>query len=118
MNSFREKIRPHIETELNQAVLLEAENDLATAFRHLERAHILGQKDTYWHVKIHQEMLAFATRHKDAREMAGQLLRIVGAASKTPLGFYPTGNTGGANVSPIQPMPIPANLQAILDSVE
>ncbi len=117
MNSFKEKIRPHIEIELKEATTLEAAGQLEQAFRHLERAHVLGQKDTYWHVKIHQEMLAFATRHKDTREMAGQLLRIVGAASKTPLGIYPTGNTGGANVSPIQPMPIAQDLQTILDLI-
>ncbi len=118
MNTFREKIRSYIETELEQAKTSEASGQLKKAFTHLERAHVLGQKNTHWHVKIHQEMLGFATRHKDAREMAGQLLRIAGAATKTPLGIYPTGNTGGANVSPIKPMPIPTDLQAILDQLE
>ncbi len=118
MNTFREKIRPYIETELEQAKSLEAAGQLELAFMHLECAHVLGQKDTHWHVRVHQTMLAFATRHKDAKEIAGQLLRIAGAATKTPLRIYPTGNTGGANVSPIQPMPIAADLQLILDNVE
>ncbi len=31
----------------------------------------------------------------------------VGAAAKTAFGRVPRGNTGGANVSPFAPMPIP-----------
>jgi hypothetical protein len=31
------------------------------------------------------------------------------------IGRVPTGNTGGANVSPEQPMPIPADLQRLLN---
>jgi Protein of unknown function (DUF3703) len=118
MNTFRERIRSYIEHELEQAKILEAAGQLEQAFSHLERAHVLGQQDTHWHVTVHQTMLAFATRHKDAKEMAGQLLRIAGAVTKTPLGIVPTGNTGGANVSPIKPMPIAADLQAILDKVQ
>jgi hypothetical protein len=38
------------------------------------------------------------------------LLRIVGAATKTPFGWVPSENTGGANVSPIKPLPIPSDL--------
>ncbi|MEO5858915.1 MAG: DUF3703 domain-containing protein, partial [Pyrinomonadaceae bacterium] len=53
-------------------------------------------------------------RTGDKREIAGQALRIAGAATKTPLGIYPAGNTGGANVSPIRPMPIADDLQEIL----
>jgi hypothetical protein len=116
--SFTKNIRPYIESELQKAKQLEAAGQPEQAFAHLERAHILGQKDTYWHILVHQEMLAFAARHKDGKEMAGQLLRLVGAATKTPLGIVPTGNTGGTNVSPIKPMPIPPDLQAILNQVK
>jgi hypothetical protein len=35
-----------------------------------------------------------------------------------PLGIYPTGNTGGANIGPIQPLPIPKDLQAIIDAAK
>jgi hypothetical protein len=116
--SFREDIRPYIKSELEQAKQLEAAGQPEQAFHHLERAHVLGQKDTHWHVWVHQEMLTFAIRHKDTKEMAGQLLRIVGAASKTPLGIVPTGNTGGANVSPIKPMPVASDLQEIFEQVK
>jgi hypothetical protein len=63
-------------------------------------------------------MLAWALRNRDASEFFGQLIRIVGAATKTALGLVPTGNTGGAGVSALRPMPVPADLKAILDAAE
>lgn len=55
-------------------------------------------------------MLHWAIKNKDFREARGQLLRIVGAATKTVFGLVPEGNTGGSNVSPFTPMPIPQAL--------
>lgn len=86
----------------------------ADQFRHLERAHILSQYSTRDHVRVHWEMLRWARRERDWREALGQILRIVGAATKTAIGLIPTGNTGGANVSPIKPMPVPDDLAAII----
>jgi hypothetical protein len=53
-------------------------------------------------------------KQKDVREALGQMLRIVGAATMTAFGLVPHGNTGGANVSPIKPMSIPDDLEAII----
>ena len=85
------------------------------AFRHLERAHVLGQADTYEHTRVHWRMLKIGWQRRDIREIFGQIIRIVGAATKTPFGIYPTGNTGGANVYFFKPLPVPADLQSILD---
>lgn len=104
----------HIEEEIAKAAELSNVGDEATAFRHLERAHVLGQTSTYHHTRVHWLMLKHGIRTGDKREIAGQALRIAGAATKTPLGIYPAGNTGGANVSPIRPMPIADDLQEIL----
>jgi hypothetical protein len=60
-------------------------------------------------------MLKLGWKRRDIREVFGQVIRIIGAATKTPLGIYPTGNTGGANVYFFKSMPIPDDLQAILD---
>ena len=49
------------------------------------------------------------------REIVGQLVRLVVAAPGTWTGRYPVGNTGGANVSALKPMPIPDDLQAVLN---
>ena len=104
----------HIDNEIAAADRYWAEGDEASAFRHLERAHVLGQASTYQHTRVHWLMLKYGFRMRDKREVAGQFLRIAGAATKTPLGIYPKGNTGGANVSPIKPMPVPDDLAEIL----
>jgi hypothetical protein len=44
-------------------------------------------------------MLRIGLKKKDYSEVFGQLFRIVGASTKTPLGIYPKGNTSGANIS-------------------
>ena len=106
----------HIEEEIARSAELSNAGDDAQAFRHLERAHVLGQTSTYHHTRVHWLMMKHGIRTGDKREIAGQALRIVGAATKTPLGTYPEGNTGGANVSPIRPMPIPDDLREILDT--
>ena len=39
-------------------------------------------------------------------------------AEASALGWVPHGNTGGANVSPTRPMPIPADLRQQIDSFQ
>jgi hypothetical protein len=104
----------HIEAEIVRAAELNETGETEAAFRHLARAHILGQASTYHHTRVHWLMLKHGVRSRDAREAVGQVLRIAGAATKTPLGIYPKGNTGGSNVSPIKPMPVPEDLEEIL----
>jgi Protein of unknown function (DUF3703) len=107
--SFRRSIEPVFRRELAASV---AATDACEEFRHLERAHVLGQSSTLLHVLAHVQMAKWAVRHERPRELFGQLLRVVGAATKTVFGWVPTGNTGGANVSPFKPLPIPADLAA------
>jgi pimeloyl-ACP methyl ester carboxylesterase len=113
---FARLIRPHVETELKTAALFETAGDPAMAFRHLERAHVLGQGSTVEHVRVHAHMLAWGLRHGDGREVLGQMVRIAGAVTKTVLGAVPRGNTGGARVSPLRPMTIPTDLAATLSN--
>ena len=89
--------------------------DFNAAFHHLERAHILGQRSTRLHVRSHVGMLGIAWQRRDLPEITGQLTRIVAAALFSRL-WVPVGNTGGANVSATRPMPVPPDLQAILDA--
>lgn len=113
MSSFGYNISPAVQRELEAASL---SSDAREQFAHLERAHVLGQASTYWHVVTHVRMAQWAIRNRSARELLGQLLRIVGAATKTAIGWIPSGNTGGANVSPFKPLPIPADLAAEIES--
>lgn len=114
MTSFARHIAPDVDAELHAAALVESA-DAAQAFRHLERAHVLGQFATSHHVRVHARMLAWGWRQRDPCECAGQLLRIVGALTKTAFGWVPAGNTGGAGISPFKPLPVPADLAALIE---
>lgn len=106
------RIGRHVQAELDAAALSDATP--AASFRQLERAHVLSQTSTREHVRVHWHMLRWGLRQRDAKEVAGQVLRIAGAATKTAVGLVPIGNTGGANVSPLKPMPVPADLAELL----
>jgi len=47
----------------------------------------------------------------------GQVVRLVGAFTKTAIGLVPIGNTGGANISPFKSLPVSKANQAILDEI-
>ncbi|MGB3807887.1 MAG: DUF3703 domain-containing protein [Erythrobacter sp.] len=107
MNSLSDHVRAELAKASHAATPL-------ASFRHLERAHILSQYSTSDHVRVHLAMLRWARARADWREMAGQVVRIIGAATKTAIGLVPTGNTGGADVSAIRRMPVPEDLAAII----
>lgn len=108
------RMRPHVEVELAVAREAETGGDYGTAFRHLERAHVLGQNSTVQHVRVHIRMLLWGMRRHDGKEVIGQLVRVVGAAAKTWLGLVPSGNTGGANISALKSLPIPDDLAGLM----
>lgn len=98
--------------EMAKAKNLLSQGDDATAFHHLERAHILGQRHTWRHVVTHAWMLRIAWRRQDLREVLGQMARIPAALAFSAI-WVPLGNTGGANVGAFRPMPLPEDLQKI-----
>lgn len=106
MGRFAKNIAPYVLAELGKAESASENGDHGTAFRHLENAHVLGQESTYWHIRVHWLMLLWGIRRKDAAEVFGQIVRILGAAALTSIKGVPIGNTGGSNVSPVKPMPI------------
>jgi hypothetical protein len=79
---------------------------------------VLGQASTFHHVRVHVLMLCWAMKHRIWREARGQVLRIFGAATKTALGWVPTGNTGGADISPFKPLPVPPDLARVIASAQ
>lgn len=111
MNS---KLKQAFRSEMTTARAAYRAGELEAAFHHLERAHILGQRYVWPHTESHWWMLKVGLRRADAREIVGQLLRILASLLFSRI-WVPAGNTGGADVSPLKPMPIPADLQALLD---
>lgn len=116
MKSYIERIKPHWDLEVSAAARAEASGDPNLAFRHLERAHILGQHSTWLHTRTHILMMRWGLCRASSREVAGQIFRIFGAVTKTAFGLIPAGNTGGANVSPFRKMPVPPDLKLIMDA--
>ena len=100
------------DAELAQARRWLAGGDLALAFSHLERAHILGQRETLRHARVHGLMLRIGWLRGDLREVLGQSLRVLAAFLVSRI-WVPSGNTGGSNVSALRPMPLPGDLAAI-----
>lgn len=111
---FSQRIRPHVDTELLMARTCMASRDFAGTFRHLERAHVLGQRATREHLRVHWHMLRWAMSQGRMLEVAGQAYRLVGAALLTAIGLVPEGNTGGGNVSAFRRMPVPDELAQII----
>jgi len=110
-------LRHAYRSELQGARTAWAEGRFETAFDHLERAHVLSQRHTAQHVYVHGLMLRLGISTRAWREVLGQATRILAAALFSRV-WVPIGNTGRANVSALQPMPIPADLQAVLNASE
>ncbi len=101
------------EAYANEITLALATRDYETAFLHLERAHILAQRNTVKHMYVHWLMLWTGLRHADYREVLGQAPRILAALLFSRI-WIPEGNTGRARVNALQPMPVPEDLRQLL----
>jgi hypothetical protein len=112
------KLTPFFNQELDAAVQLLKQNQLQQSWRCLERAHIIGQPYPYEHSLVHWKMLLFGIKIKNFKEVLGQIPRLLVGGIKSFVGQIPVGNTGGANVPPLQPMEIPEDLKAIIERAE
>jgi hypothetical protein len=103
------------EKEITAARALMREKENEEAFVHLERAHVLGQQNAVPHVLSHWLMLRVAVQRREPAAIFGQAARIVLGAVGSVLGFVPTGNTGGTNISMFKRLPIDADLLKIME---
>jgi len=101
--------------ELTKAATAEQLGDTDTAYKHLGRAHIIGQRKIDLHIRAHASMLRMAISIGDVREVFGQLMRLLLVVPGHIINRLPIGNTGLANVSAFKPMTAPADLQELLD---
>lgn len=109
-----ESVKAFYRKELQSFTVEFKKGNLQVAWHHLERAHILGQPWPREHSYVHWIMLKFGISIKDTREIFGQIPRLLIGGVKSFVGNIPVGNTGGANVPPLQPMEIPNDLAEIL----
>jgi hypothetical protein len=110
---MKPKLREALRRELAASRELELRDSLDAAFAHLERAHILSQRYAFAHAAVHVRMLRLGWKRRSAREVLGQATRTVAALLFSRI-WVPVGNTGGANVSALRPMPLPDDLRLLL----
>ena len=110
---MRQKLKNAYCLEMDEAIRFYKLNELDSAFHHLERAHILAQNYTIPHTKSHWWMLKVGVKQHNFREVFGQITRIIASVLFSKI-WVPTGNTGGANVNPLKPMPVPEDLNKIM----
>jgi hypothetical protein len=108
-------LKPYFQNELTDANHAFSQGHLQQSWHHLERAHILGQPYPIAHSYVHWKMLLFGIHTKNIKEVIGQIPRLLVGGIKSFVGHIPVGNTGGANVSPLQPMEMPEDLKVIME---
>lgn len=109
-------VREHFNTELSRANSAISAQDFETAWTALQRAHILGQRDAIAHTIAHWNMLKLAWEQRDFREVIGQLMPVLLAIPLTFLyGQMRSLRGGKANVSDLEQMTIPEDIQQILN---
>lgn len=113
--SIPASLEPYFELELKAYHAEFAKGELNSAWRHLERAHIIGQRYPFAHTLVHWRMLQFGLRIKSAKEVFGQIPRLLVGGVKSFVGKIPVGNPGGANVPLLRPFPIQKELQEIFN---
>ena len=91
-----------------------SKGNLHSAWKQLERAHIIGQSWPKEHSHTHWLMLKFGLKIKNTKEIVGQVPRLIFGGVKSFVGKIPVGNTGGADVPPLQPMEIPEDLKKMI----
>lgn len=107
-------LKPHYLLELAAAKKTFADKHYRQSWRHLERAHILGQPYPWQHTAVHWRMLKFGIGIKNGKEIIGQIPRLLVGGVKSFAGKIPVGNTGGADVPPLWPMEVPDDLKKII----
>ncbi|WP_176442452.1 DUF3703 domain-containing protein [Noviherbaspirillum humi] len=103
------------ESEMAAAYMLAASGRLGLAMRHLERAHVLGQRRVGLHIRSHWAMLKIALRRRAMSDAFGQALRIILGALGSAAGVVPTGNTGGSDIGMFVRLPVDPELAALIE---
>lgn len=114
--SIPSALQSFYQQELTEAANAFTKGHLQQSLRHLERAHILGQPYPIAHSFVHWKMLVFGIKTKNTKEIIGQIPRLLIGGVKSFAGNIPVGNTGGANVPPLQPMQIPEDLLNLIQT--
>ncbi|HCL05433.1 MAG TPA: hypothetical protein DHW64_05480 [Chitinophagaceae bacterium] len=108
-------LKPFFKQSLQDYATALRRKEMAEAWYHLEKAHVIGQRYPYHHSLVHWKMLVFGCRIKSVKEVIGQVPRLLVGGVKSFVGTIPVGNTGGANVPPLRSMPIQQEIREIFE---
>jgi Protein of unknown function (DUF3703) len=112
---------PELSREFDREIVLARElmaaGELERAFTHLERAHVIGQTFVGAHAQAHWLMFTLEFRRRRIAAVFGQAVRLFLGVIGSAVGVVPTGNTGGTDISMFKRLPIPPELQSIIDNV-
>ena len=100
-----------VEISLAQTAL--RNHEYPQCFYHLERAHILGQRNTMDHTYAHWLMLRAGFQQRDLKEVLGQVPRMLASLVFSRI-WVPRGNTGRSRVPAMKAMPIPEDLRHLI----
>ena len=108
-----EALVPYYEEALGEYDRHLKAEELQSAWSCLERAHVIGQAYPLRHTQVHWKMLQFGIRIKSRKEVLGQIPRLLVGGVKSFVGRIPVGNTGGANIPPLKPLPFSPEIREI-----
>lgn len=108
-------LKQAFDAEMAEATRHYHNKEFNQAFKHLEVAHVLGQRYVIPHTVSHWWMLKIAFKRRSVAEVMGQAVRIVLGILGSAVGIVPTGNTGGTNISMFKKLPIAPDLRKLVD---
>ena len=111
---MKQALRTAFEAELARGISLYQQGREDEAIKHLETAHVMGQRYVGPHVRSHWWMLRVEVKRASISGVLGQALRIVLGTVGSLTGIVPHGNTGGTNVSMFKSLPIKNDLQKLM----
>lgn len=112
---MKKALKLAFESEMTAARERYRQGELSQAFRHLERAHVLGQHYVLPHVRSHWAMLKIGLKRRSPAEAWGQAVRIILGALGTMAGVVPVGNTGGTDLNMFARRPIDPDIASLLE---
>lgn len=108
-------LKSYYDLELKAHLVQYFKGNLSAAWNHLERAHVIGQRYPFEHSIVHWKMLIFGIKIKSAKEVIGQIPRLLVGGVKSFVGKVPVGNTGGSNIPPLKHLPIEKDILGMFE---
>lgn len=101
------------DVEISLALSALQNRNYSQCFRHLERAHVLGQRNAIKHTYAHWLMFRAGLLQCDFTEVLGQVPRMLASLVFSHI-WVPVGNSGRSRVPAMKAMPVPEDLRHLL----